>query len=475
MPSVIDTEICVLGGGPAGATVARKLAQLGHTVCLLTTASAPRRRPGESLPASILPLLEGLGLRQTIEDAGFLRPDGTLLHWSSAGPTRIPSPGERGFQVDRARFDAVLLNAACQSGVDLRQCTDVGLPQRQPGHGWSLRGRTIDTAPLQLQAQVLVDATGRRGLRPRQRLRTTTPTLALYGSWHGVQLDGPETRIEAGPEAWYWGAPLPDGRVNAAVFLDPAVCAGAGRTGLLRLYRAYLARSHLLHSCLAGHPVGPVLVCAATGYIAAQPIARDCLRVGDAACALDPLASQGVHMALLSALQGSIALHTILTMPGEADSAFAFYRARQEDAVARSRRVAAELYAAADRFAERPFWQRRATPAVVTPASAHGPAVVAPLHPDQGLRLSETLRIVATPAIVGDLIRRVPALVHPTLAQPVAFLGATALAPLLTDFVAGRTAEAVLQRWTQHMALRDGRRILHWLWQQGIVLPATPA
>src|SRR5262249_11031638 len=138
----------------------------------------------------------------------------------------------------------------------------------------------------------------------------------------------------------------------------------------------------------------------------------------DAACALDPLLSQGVHMAMLSALQGSITLHTILTLPEETDAALEFYRARQVDTVARSRRVAAQLYAAADRFAEAPFWQRRATPVVATPAIGGVPHVVTPLSPGQGLRLSEALRVVDTPAIVGNLIRRVPALVHPALEQP---------------------------------------------------------
>jgi hypothetical protein len=216
---------------------------------------------------------------------------------------------------------------------------------------------------------------------------------------------------------------------------------------------------------------GSILTCDATGYAEGNPISTDFLRVGDAACTLDPLSSQGVHRAMLSALQGSIVLHTILSAPDQTEAAVEFYRTQQVDAVARSCRVAAQLYAAADRFAEAPFWRRRATSVAVTPAIGAVPHVVTPLRPNQCLCLSEALRVVDTPAIVGDLIRRVPALVHPGLTQPVAFLGPTALAPLLTDLVAGRTAEAVLRLWTQRLALRDGMRILHWLWQMGIIIP----
>lgn len=469
MPHVIDTEVCVVGGGPAGATIARRLVQLGHTVCLLDTAPFPRRRLGESLPPSILPVLEGLGLRQAVEEAGFLRPEGTIIQWSSAGETRQTSPGERGFQVDRGRFDALLLAAARQSGVQLLPPAGAAHPQRHPRHGWTVRGRATDTTAPPIHARIVVDATGRRGLRPHRRTRTTTPTLALYGYWHGVQLDGAATRVEAGPEAWYWGTPLPDGSVNAAVFLDTATCAGAGRAGLVRLYHRHLAQSLLLRHCLTGRLDGSVHVCDATGYAEAHPIDTDFLRVGDAACALDPLSSQGVHMAMLSALQGSIALHTILTSPDHTDAALEFYCARQMETVARSCRTTAQLYAAADRFAETPFWQRRAMPVAAAPSVR-----VAPLSPDQCLALSDALRVVDTPAIVDDLIRRVPALVHPALSQPVAFLGPTALVPLLSDCVAGRTADTVLRLWTQRLALRDGIRVMNWLWQMGIVIPTTP-
>lgn len=466
-----DTEVCVLGAGPAGATIARRLAQLGHAVCLLEAAPFPRRRIGELLPPSILPLFETLGLRAVMETAGFLRPAATLLAWSSAGVSRKTTSGAPGFQVDRGRFDALLLDAARQSGVQVMQPVTAARPQRDPHQGWVIRLHTDGAAVPSLHARVLVDATGRRGLGPHQRTRTTAPTLALYGYWYGVPGPGAEARVEAGPDAWYWGAALPDGSLNAAVFLDTAAGAGLGRARLEALYRTHLAQSCLLRSCLVGRLDGGLQVCDATGFLEAQPIGQDFVRVGEAAYAVDPLSSQGVHLAMLSALQGSIALHTILTVPAQAEAACEFYRTQQAATVARSQRTAAQLYALADRWAAAPFWQRRATaPAAATPPEATTP-MVRPLPPQQGLRLADTLQVVETPAIVGDLIARVPALLHPSLPQPVAFLGPTALAPLLRDIVPGRTAEAVLQRWTQRLPWRDGQRVLHWLWQMGLVMP----
>jgi flavin-dependent dehydrogenase len=70
----VEAEVCVLGGGPGGSSAARKLALLGHRVVVVERAAFPRAHIGESLPASVLPLLDVLGVRERVERAGFLRP-----------------------------------------------------------------------------------------------------------------------------------------------------------------------------------------------------------------------------------------------------------------------------------------------------------------------------------------------------------------------------------------------------------------
>ena len=472
MKQVIDTEVCVIGGGPSGSTIACKLAQFGHVACLIEKSAFPRRRLGESLPPSILPVLDGLGLRQLIESAGFLRPGSTIVRWASAGDVRKPYSLARGFHVDRGRFDALLLEGARSCGVQVLQPACAIHPQRHPQHGWLVRVRTNATVKT-VRARIVVDATGRRGLRPHMRRRISTPTLALYGYWHRVPLDGIEARVEAAPDAWYWGAPLPDGSFNAMVFLDTQKCAGARTVGLVRLYREHLARSGLLRLCLRGCLQGKVRACDATSYADADPIRPDFLRVGEAAYAIDPLSSQGVQVAMLSAIQGGIALHTILTTPEQTADAIEFYRDRQATAVTRSARTAARLYSTAEPFATEPFWQRRAASVDNVVSERTTQQVVPRLRPDQPVALSKALQVVETPAVVGDLIRRVPALVHPALASPVAFLGSTELVPLLTDVVAGLTVDEIIRQWALRLELRDCIRIMQWLWRMGIVVPAA--
>src|SRR5262245_40185137 len=99
-----ETEVCVLGGGPAGATIAYCLAHLGHAVYLVERMPFPRAHIGESLAPSILPLLEGLSLRERIEQADFLRPRWAIVRWHDATDHLKSHTGEPGFQVDRSRF-----------------------------------------------------------------------------------------------------------------------------------------------------------------------------------------------------------------------------------------------------------------------------------------------------------------------------------------------------------------------------------
>src|SRR5262245_31219449 len=100
-----SADVCVIGGGPAGAALAIRLAQLGHRCVVIERRDSHANGEwftgrGETLVPGALPLLDALGVRRTVESAGFLRSSRTLVAWSDppAWSERLPQPG---FQVDR--------------------------------------------------------------------------------------------------------------------------------------------------------------------------------------------------------------------------------------------------------------------------------------------------------------------------------------------------------------------------------------
>ena len=470
----LETEVCVIGGGPAGAALALRLARLGHEVLLVERQAFPRHHVGESLTPGVWPLLDALGVVEEVRRGGFLPALEALVRWEDGSERRVRGhAGEPGLLVDRGRFDALLLGAAASAGVRVLQPAAARRPERTP-EGWELpvlhEGRRLLVA-----ARFLADASGRLSCLGGRKVPVSARTLALYGYWRGETPHGPETRVEAGPEAWYWGAHLPDGTFNAMVFVDPELLRerGIGRRTLEPFYRELLGRSGLLGAWTAPRLTSAVLASDATCYRDTQPIERDRIKVGEASFSIDPLSSSGVQKALQTALSGAVAVHTLLVRPDNAQAALRFYTDDQRYCVEQHAAWAAGYYREQRSYQDRPFWKRRAL-AVPSPA----PPDVRPLTGTDELlqrrwRLASEVALVDTPCIVGDVIELRRALSHPRLARPVAYLDGVELAPLVEGLHEGWTMPQLADTWARRVPRRQGIAILGWLYRQGLLMELT--
>ena len=463
-------DVAVIGAGPAGSTIAGRLARLGHDVVVVDAARFPRPRIGESLPPSIHHVLTLCHARERVEAARFLRPTHAIVRWSGSVTIHEAYGDASGFQVNRARFDQLLLEAAREAGARIAPPARAMRPLATDD-GWSipLRG---DGGVTELRARFVADAAGKHAALRRRSQRLSPPTVAMHAYWTDVPIEGDETRVDAGRGAWYWGAPLPDGSFNAAVFVDAGRCAGLGRSALDRLYRALVAESPLLGPCLRGRMLERVRTVDASSWIDAEPVAPTAIKVGEAAFSIDALSSQGVQAAMMSGFVGATVVHTILRRPADAEAACALYRTRQDEIVEGHRRATAAFYASHQRFRDEPFWRARALDAT---RSVAGSTEREALPPDAALALAGASRIVAVPTIDHEFVRMREALAHPALERPVAYLGAIAVAPLVKDVGCGETAAAIADRWTRRMASADAWRVLGWLWAHGILVSATEA
>ena len=154
-------DAAVIGSGPAGATAARLLAQVGWSVALIERAGFPRRKVcGEFISAATMPLLEAGGVA-----AEFLSRAGPAVRKVAAysGDTMVEAPLPHskagwGRALGREHLDVLLRDAAVAAGAMLFQPAEVAAVSRQADrHILTLRrARSAD----EICARVVIAASG---------------------------------------------------------------------------------------------------------------------------------------------------------------------------------------------------------------------------------------------------------------------------------------------------------------------------
>src|SRR5215467_1827916 len=128
---VEDVDVVVVGGGPGGATLASLVAMQGHRVVVLEKAKFPRWQIGESLlPSTVHGVCRLTGVADELAKAGFTVKRGGTQRWGSnpepwtfsfSVSPKMTGQTSYAYQVERSRFDKILLDHARQMGADVRE------------------------------------------------------------------------------------------------------------------------------------------------------------------------------------------------------------------------------------------------------------------------------------------------------------------------------------------------------------------
>jgi halogenation protein CepH len=345
-PRYLEYDVIVVGGGPAGTTVATLVAKRGHRVLLLEKARFPRHQIGESLlPVTVHAIGKLLGVYQRIEAAGFVRKAGGTFLWGSSSDlwtvlwTDNPFLEKNGinysYQVDRARFDEILLRNASECGVSVREEACVTELVRDDEKIVGVRWNEPDSGMHEARCQFVVDAAGHESKffesAGRREYSEFFRNIAVYGYFrNGKRLPAPNdgnALSVAMPHGWLWYLPISAEMtsVGAVVAREHAGSIGADKEKALLgfidqtpLIRDFLGDAERIKTGM----YGAVRVRRDYSYCNDRFWTPGLVLIGDAACFIDPVTATGVHLATFSALLAARAINACLA---EKQSEPAFY------------------------------------------------------------------------------------------------------------------------------------------------------
>jgi flavin-dependent dehydrogenase len=340
-PTIDTCEVLVVGGGPAGSTVAALLAERGFDVVVLEKDRHPRFHIGESLLPLNLPLFERLGIADKVERIGmpkwgvdFVSPTHgrtVTFEFSDAWDKSLPYS----FQVRRSEFDHILLrNAAAKGARVVEGCRVVEFDVAHTD-AIELTAKSDAGQEQRWNARFLIDASGRDtlvanklGLKDRNRRHASA---AVYGHFTGARRQ--DGRAEGNisifwfDHGWFWFIPLADGTTSIGAVCPPDYLKSR-KTDVTRFFHDTIAKAPKLAELLSDATLtGPATATGNYSYRARTMAGRNYLMVGDAYAFIDPVFSTGVYLAMHSACRAVDTVTTVLRDPPRAVRALARFDA----------------------------------------------------------------------------------------------------------------------------------------------------
>jgi flavin-dependent dehydrogenase len=322
-------DVAVIGGGPAGSTVAALLARRGHRVIALEKARHPRFHIGESLLPMNLPLFERLGVLDKVRALGVFKAgadfeaDNQRGYNTFAFARALGKSPPHAYQVWRQDFDRMLYQHARECGADAREGHEVTAVEQQGPRATRLDVRADDGRSYSLQARYLVDASGRDAfLAAKRKLRRKNrqhQSAAIFGHFRGAAArlgeDAGNISIYRFEHGWMWMIPLPDGVMSVGAVCRPEYLKQRKGRTVEYLLDTLKQSPGLWQRMERAALIGEVRVTGNYSYDSTRMGGPGWVLIGDAFAFLDPVFSSGVYLAMSGAETAAAVVDTALREP----------------------------------------------------------------------------------------------------------------------------------------------------------------
>ncbi len=331
-----DFDIGIIGGGPAGASIAAYLAKAGLSCVVFERELFPRPHVGESLVPSSTRVFKELGFLEQMDQANFPKKYGAA--WTSSGTGPVYSDSFEGlepdcnvhlrfeeraqpgvdrnytFHVDRGKFDLMLLQHAHNLGATIYEGVQVQqVDFSEPDHPricFSIANQTMSTT-----VRMVADASGRRTLLGNQlKLRVQDSIFDQYAihTWFDGYDRSALARDSSQREfifihflpvsnAWVWQIPITETITSIGVVNQKKNFAASRTEREEFFWQCIGSRPELEAGLKAANQIRPFKSEGDYSYAMKQICGDNFVLLGDAGRFVDPIFSTGVSIALNSA------------------------------------------------------------------------------------------------------------------------------------------------------------------------------
>jgi flavin-dependent dehydrogenase len=364
-------DVIVIGGGPAGSTIASILAREGRSVVLFEKERFPRHHIGESLMTDTYFTFQRMGLLEKLKASPFVRKY-SVQFANPAGKESRPFYFFEAnhhecavtWQVTRAQFDLMLIEHAADQGAKVYQETQIKRVLFDGERAYGVEARLTDGSLQEFHAPVVVDATGQTAMLSNKfGWRVRDPKLkkaVLYSYFKGAHrepdLNGGATlvlRTPLGSNGWFWYIPLENDITSVGVVANPEYLVQGRGQDLAKIFHEEIEKVESCRKRVAGATrVDKIYSILDYSYRSKSCAGDGFILIGDAYGFLDPIYSSGVLLALKMAELAADSIHEAFRSNDFSGASLGHYQGKLDQGIESMRKLVYAFYNEGFSFAQ---------------------------------------------------------------------------------------------------------------------------